>query len=471
MRILSAAVEFAPYTGHGPLGETVSNLAQALKRSGAELTLLAPYQGDGGGLRLARRLSPLSLRWGGQDLELPLWEGTLPGNVRVILLEHESFVRPDGVYGDAAGPYPDNAQRFGLFCAAVAAAACGPLSRFEVLHLHDWACGLVPYYLSQQAGPKPITVFSVYDLANQGHYPASVLPELGIPATDFHPEGLEFYGHLNFLKAGLLYSDGIVTMGRAHRREVLSEEGGHGMAGLLRHRGDALGAVPLGIDAALFDPEQDPALAMAYSVQRISGKRACKRALQDELGLEGRSDVPVLGLCPPLAHLAPLPELLAGAEAALQLGLQLAILPGLGEPAEPWQAFAEEHAERCGLLSATEESSLHQLLAGGDLLAVPNPRGPGSRAQSLAMRYGTLPLVHGKDVLETSGTGLKIGFEYGGMDRGSLQEALQRALRLFSQQKEWRLRMLEGMALDFTWAGTAERYLRFFRRRLQPTEG
>ncbi|MBM4321771.1 MAG: hypothetical protein FJ125_18000, partial [Deltaproteobacteria bacterium] len=161
MKVLMASVEFSLRPSPGGLGGIWTRLAQAMKRERAEVTLLAPFHGDrsAAGQRLARRLSGLPVTWGGRRLELPLWEGSIAGNVRVFFVEHESFSRP-GIYGDGQQDWPDNPERFGLFCKAVAAAASGML-RPAVLHLHDWPMGLVPYYLGRLGGPRPPVVLSI----------------------------------------------------------------------------------------------------------------------------------------------------------------------------------------------------------------------------------------------------------------------------------------------------------------------
>jgi len=467
MHILIAALEFAPYSQLGALGEAVSQLARGLKGEGLSVTLVAPFRGgsQAGGVRLARRLRGLSLSWQGEELELPLWEGALRGNVRLLLVEHPALSEGP-LYGDPEAPDAERAARLALLCKAVAATPGQLAHTPDVMHLHDWPMGLVPYYLSQEPGPKPPTVLSLYDLAHQGHYPGEVVSELGIPASDFHPDGLEYYGHLNFLKAGLRYADALVSMGRAHRDELLTEGGGHGMHGLLGHRQEALRAIPLGLDPTVFGPERDEFLAMPYAGASISGKRVCKRALQDELALPGRADRLLLGLVPPLRLLLPDDDLLATVRAITERGVQVAVLPGPGDDLTAWQSLAEELTDRCGVLSMDDDASLHRLLGGADLLVLPNPHAPETRPQSLALAYGTLPLLHGQGVLEQSAEGETLGFEYHPHNAPALLDAVERAQAAWQSQKDWRVRVLAGMQRDDSWQGSARRYAALSRRLL-----
>lgn len=464
MHILIAALEFAPYSALGSLGEAVSQLARGLKAEGATVTLVAPYRGgdQAGGVRLARRLRSLELTWKDEPLQLPLWEGSLQGNVRLLLVEHPTLTEGP-LYGDADAPAAEQAARLAIFCKAVAEATRQLPQRPDVLHLQDWPMGLVPYYLRALPEPRPRTVLSLYDLAHQGHFPGSVVPALGIPEEDFTPDGLEFYGHLNFLKAGLRYADALVTMGRAHRDEIFEEPGGHGMSGLLLHRRDAVHAIPLGLDTTLFGPDRDTYLAKRYDAHSISGKRVCKRALQDEIGVLGRADQLLLGLAPPLARLLPGDALISALRTVVGQGVQVALLPGVGEDLAPWQALAEELPDGCGLLDGDDEGSLHRLLGGADLLLAPNPYSPETRVQSLALAYGTLPMVHGAGVLEESVEDQALGFEYSPSTPEALVAAFERARQLWGSQKDWRVQVLAGMQRDDSWAGCGRRYARLFR--------
>jgi len=462
MRILMATVE-AVATAESGLAANFVQLCQALKREKADVTLLAPLYGSpaGGAVQLARRLRGLKVPRGDETLELPLWEGMLPGNVRLLLVEHESFPR-SGIYGDGTGDWPDNAARFGLFCQAVAAAAAPDSGLVQdVVHLHDWPTGLAAYLLqSPGTAPRPPVVYSVYNLAFQGHYPASVLPELGLPAADFHPEGLEYFGHLNFLKVGLRYADAVVAMGRAHLREITSAEGGCGMDGLLRHREGAVTGIPLGIDGVRFDPARDPSLAQPYSAATIGGKRVCKRALQDEAGLAGRSDLPLVGFVPPLTRILPAPQLREVIAEVLRHELQVVLLHEPGEEAD-FVDLAED-GEHFGLLAAAEEGAYHRLLGGADLVVVPSLFAPGSQPALEALRYGTLPVVGGEGVLERGPQGQPLGFEVATRSVAGVLQALRAARKLFRDQKQWRLAMLEGMALELSWPAAARAYLRLY---------
>lgn len=461
MKVLTASVELTLQPSLGGLGGMIVKLAQAMKREGAEVTVLAPYYGprSAAGGRLAHRLSGLAVTWQGEELELPLLEGALSGNVRIFFVEHPSFVR-SGIYGDGQQDWPDNPERFGLFCRAVAAAAAGML-RPDVVHLHDWPTGLVPYYLHREGGAHPPTVLGLYDLAFQGHFPAAHLPTLDIPPGDFTPDNLEFFGHLNFLKAGVRHADGLVAMGRDHRRAITSPEGGHGLDGLLRHRGKALVGIPLGIDEVVFSPQRDPHLAQTYGVEKIGGKRVCKRALQDELGLPGRADVPLVGFAPPLSGLlepAALPDLVAQ---SIELGMQVALLPSAEEPAPP-AALLDRFPEECGVLPAGSDEAYHRLLAGCDLLVAPGHFQVDHQPQREALRYGTLPVACGEGALEDSQQGRPLGFEAPARTTEGLLAALREAVGLYRDQKGWRLLMLEGMSLDLSWQACAREYLDFF---------
>ncbi len=466
MRIFEAAIEFAPYGHQGLLGENIGELVRALKLHEDDVTLISPYRGGTkiAGVRLARRLSPLEVRWRGELLRLPVWEGVLPGNVRLLLPEHPLFDE-GGVYGDPSMGELELAEKFGLMAASVAAAASGLGPAPDVVHVHDWPMGMVPYYLDKLAPTPPKTVFSLYNLAFQGDYPPEAMALLGIPPEDFTPDDLEFYGRLNFLKAGLVHADAIVAMGRAHLAAILSHERGHRMEGVLRFRQDALIAIPPGMDVNRFDPAKDPHIPKPYDIQSIGGKRVCKRALQDELGLEGRADELLLGLVldptdPPL----PDDALIAAVDRLTrEEGVQVCVLTHH----EPPQALADLAREREGALAVSHDGSdaaLHRLLAGVDLMAVGREDAPHRRTQATALRYGTLPVIQGTGVLEIGDKDGSLGFEYPNPTVESFVAAVEDARRLYANQKEWRILVLQGMAMDRSWAATGRRFLRLFEK-------
>src|SRR5579883_1566286 len=403
MNVLHVSSEVAPYSKTGGLGDVASALPRALasiKRGGRgdRVAVVTPaYRVDPERFALARRLRRIGLTLGGRAVEVGLLEGRLPGGageVQAFLVDHPAFDRPH-LYGDANGDYPDNDFRFALLSKAALEIARTFSFTPDVIHAHDWQAAPTLLYARRGELPSARTVLTIHNLAFQGLFPEESLDALGWGHDLYHPDGIEFWGQVSFLKAGILHADRVTTVSPRYAREIQTEEYGCGLDGYLRARGDQLVGILNGVDYDVWNPSRDLTLAAPYSVHDLEGKRACKAALQRSFGLPARPRLPLCGAVSRLTDQKGF-DLVADVleKLLVERELQVAIL-GTGERAieERLSKLAARHPTKLVVKLAYDEALAHRIYAGSDLFVMPSRWEPCGLAQMYALRYGSVPIV------------------------------------------------------------------------------
>src|SRR5712692_877359 len=295
MKILMLASEAVPLAKTGGLADVVGPLPVELARLGHEVTLALPrYAGiDSAGIKL-KKASTVQVPWRGGELDVVLETGVLgDGAVRLVCIRHDPFFARAGLYGEGGLDYPDNLDRFVLFCRAALEACRQPGKPPDVLHAHDWQTALAVAYLKTLYPKDPAwagtrALFTIHNIGYQGHFPVSAYDTTGLPWSEYTPERLEYYGQINLLKGGLVHADIINTVSPTYAREIQTAEFGYGLEGVLQVRKDRLFGVTNGIDYNVWNPATDSHLPAHYSVDDLAGKRECKTALQREMKLPAR---------------------------------------------------------------------------------------------------------------------------------------------------------------------------------------
>jgi starch synthase len=478
LRVLFVTPEVRPLVKTGGLGDVANSLPAALRRLGVDVRLLVPgYPSVLEGVknkRLRARFSSLAAG------EVRLHSAVMPDNgVPVWVVEYPPlYERDGGPYQDPYGhDWVDNAQRFALLSkvAAILGDGANPLPwRPDVVHCNDWQAGLAPAYLHYMPGRRPATVVTIHNLAFQGIYPPGTATLVGLPPESFHMEGVEYYGNLSFLKAGLYYADAITTVSPTYAREIQTEALGMGMHGLLAHRSGHLTGILNGVDQDEWNPAADAYLAQPYDAGRLAAKAASKRALQERLGLTPDPDAPLLGIVSRITHQKGVDLLLEIAPGLVAAGAQLAVL-GKGEHQleAAFKKLAHRHPKAVGAVMGFDEGLSHQIEAGADMFLMPSRFEPCGLNQMYSQRYGTPPVVHATGGLadtvvdttaETLRDGTATGFVFHNMIADEFHGCILRAIDAYGDKGIWRRIQRNGMGRDFSWRRSAEEYLALYEK-------
>ena len=463
--VLLVASEVYPLVKVGGLADFVSGLATGLAHLGWPTTVLIPrYRW----LPEGRAIATDTVTLGGQPFPVRYAEQLSAAGGRTVTVDCPPLFEFDSLSAGLDGGDPDTARSFAMLSLAALHFAAKHVPLPCVVHSNDWQTGLVPFYLRTrpelaELRANAATVFSVHNLAYQGIFDAQLLSSLDIPGSEFHVGGLEYWGQINFMKAGILGADFITTVSPTYAKEIQLPEFGFGMDGIFRQRSSDLIGIIDGVDTGSWDPASDMFLAEHYDSERLDGKRACRHALQAECGLMPNDDSLLLAVVGRLTSqkgvdllLAVLPELVAS-------GAQLVVL-GSGDPSLE-AALRQAQLAYPGRLHVHigyDEARAHWIVAGSDALLMPSRFEPCGITQLYALRYGTLPIVRSTGGLADS-VDADVGFKFERFDPRSLLDALAAAGVVFHRDPaRWRSMMVEAMRRDQSWGGTARNYARVY---------
>jgi starch synthase len=367
--------------------------------------------------------------------------------------------------------------RFACLSAAAAAIAAGavPGWRPALVHAHDWQAALAPAYLLYGGVPCP-SVLTIHNLAFQGRFDAALLPELGLPQAALSIDGVEYFGGIGFLKAGLRFATRITTVSPSYAREIAGEAGGMGLGGLIAARGRDLVGILNGIDTAVWDPATDPLIVRHFSRHRLAPRIANRAALEAAFGLDA-DDGPLFGVVSRLSHQKGLDLLLEALPALVAGGGRLALI-GAGDTAleRGFAAAAAAHPGRVGVFVGYDEARAHLCQAGSDALLVPSRFEPCGLPQLCALRYGAVPVVArtgglADTVIDANpaalAAGVATGIQFAPDDFPALADAIGRTIALYGDRATWRRLRGNGMAADVSWDGPAAAYARLYREARQ----
>ncbi len=477
-KVLLVASEATPYARTGGLGEVTPALAAALARQGCEVKIVIPYYGD-------VRNGKFSIELYCEDLEIPFLYGPLPADVfwtrdtegcAVYFIRREEFYDRAYLYGTPKGDYFDNASRFAYLSKSVFALCKRIGFRPDVLHCHDWHTALVPAYLKYVYHRDPFfattaSLMTLHNLAYQGIFTSKWFPWTGLPRAMNTVDGMEFYGKINYLKAGIVCADVINTVSPTYRKEILSEEYGYGLAGTLRRRKRDLYGILNGAAYDMWDPRSDPYLEAPFSIDAMGGKATCKKVLCDMFGIRlRRPQRPLIGMVARLTEQKGIDILVEALEGILQEDIGFVAL-GDGERTyqDMMKAFANRHPGTVAVHIGYDTGLAHRIIAGCDMFVMPSKYEPCGLSQFYCMRYGTVPIVRATGGLEDSVvefdpvTGKGTGFKFTTYSAQAFRGALEKALRTYCDKHLWKTLQKNCMKQDFSWDRAADKYLELYR--------
>ncbi|MCM2327017.1 MAG: glycogen synthase GlgA [Lysobacter sp.] len=472
--VLSVASEVFPLVKTGGLADVAGALPPALAAEGVAVrTLLPGYPAVLAALPAAATVHDWPLLNGGPAR---LLEARAAGLDLFVLDAPHLYDRPGNPYVGADGKdWPDNALRFGALGAVAAELGRGLLPAFApgIVHAHDWQAALAPAYLHYAGEPRPRTVMTVHNLAFQGQFPAELLAPLGLPPHAFAMDGVEYYGTIGFLKAGIALADRITTVSPRYAMEIRTPEFGMGLDGLLRSRAGALFGILNGIDTEYWNPATDPYLAARFDAGSIAARAANKRALQERLGLDVGDDAPLFGVVSRLTWQKGMDVLLAALPELLAHGAQLALVgSGEAELEAGMRAAAAANPGRIGVLIGFDEAAAHLVQGGSDALLVPSRFEPCGLTQLCALRYGSVPVVArvgglADTVIDANEMALVAsagnGLQFSPVTPEALALTLERAVALWRDRPTWRRLQQHAMSAEVGWQRPARQYAALYR--------
>jgi starch synthase len=469
VRVLSVASEVFPLIKTGGLADVIGALPTALKAEEIEMRTVVPgYPDVLKALRTTEKVLQFQEFYGGPARVL----GSSAAELDLFVLDAPHlFARSGNPYAAPDGSdWADNAIRFAALARIAAEIGQGAIPAFipQVVHAHDWQAGLTPAFMHYNDRPRPGTIITVHNLAYQGQFPREMLSDIGLPPESFATDGIEYYGAIGFLKAGLQLADRITTVSPTYAVEIQGPEAGMGLDGLLRARSDVLSGILNGIDISVWNPATDPSIASPFTVNTLAKRAANKAALQRRLGLRLAPDAFLLGLISRMSWQKGLDLLLENLPLVLSEGIQMILLStGDADLQARYRTAAKSHPDQIGVVIGYDEDLAHLIQAGADALLVPSRFEPCGLTQLCALRYGAIPVVSRVggladtviDANEAAVVGnVATGVQFGPVTSENLAGAIRRAKTLFHNKPAWRGMQKNGMTIDLSWHNPARHY-------------
>ncbi len=471
INVLSVASECAPLVKTGGLADVVGALPAALKKQGAAVRTIIPgYPAVMAALKKPKKVLSRRKLFGGP---FELLSAKVAGLDLLVLDAPHLYDREGNIYlGPSGHDWPDNPQRFAALCWVAAMVAKSGVEGWkpDVVHMHDWQAGLTPIYMQvQKVAQKVGTVMTVHNIAFHGLAPASQLNDLMIPSRYFTSEGIEFWGQLSALKAGLVYADKLTTVSPTYALELMTPDFGMGLDGVLRARNADLTGIVNGIDTTVWNPATDKAI---HAYKTPAGKAKNKADILQKFGLD-ESYGPLCVVVSRLTHQKGLNMLLQALPVLTARGGQIALL-GSGDTdlERAWMTEAK-HNPAVGVHIGYDEALSHKIIAGGDAILVPSRFEPCGLTQLYGLRYGTIPLVAmtgglTDTVINASPAGLSAGvangIQFQPVTTDALATALDHLCDLYEDKKTWGLLQKNAMKQPVGWEESTRQYMALYQK-------
>ena len=467
------ASEASPWAKSGGLADVLGALPDALARLGHEVATVIPRYMDAKTAPANRVLRDLRIAFGTSTYDVSVWELKAAGS-RVFFVDEPALFDRPGLYGADGKDFPDNHIRFAVLSKA-ALEISRRLFRADVIHCHDWQASLVPAFLKDPRLADPHwlglrTLLTIHNLGYQGLFDRSLLAEMGLPQQFYTVDGVEFWGQINLLKAGIVFADAISTVSAKYAEEIQTPEYGFGLEGLLRKRAGVLTGIVNGADYSRWNPQTDTLISAHYSPDNLTGKLVCKRSLLKEMGLPERAaQRPLFGI---ISRFTSQKGFDLIGEAAPQLFKDDVYMVALGNGEAKWEELfrklQEDFPEKIAVRFGYDDPLAHRIEAGSDSFLMPSRYEPCGLNQMYSLKYGTVPVVRATggldDTITSAPPNEATGFKFVDYNGKALLDAIRQASRKFADRKAWTAMMLRGMRKDFSWTASAGEYSRLYRK-------
>ncbi len=477
MKIVHAASELFPYMKTGGLADAVGALTGTFAQLGHEVSVFLP--GYRGALAhplaaKAERKFRLKVEMGDQYLSGDVYSFSPSKNLTVFLIVRDEFYDRKYPYGNGERDYEDNSDRFIFFCKAVVETMRLADLGADIVHAHDWQTALLPLLLREAERRFGVTlgmktVFTIHNIAFQGLFSAACYPRTNLPDELFSMDGLEYYGQVNFMKAGILFADRVTTVSPRYAKEIQTPEFGCGLEGVVQTRIDDLSGLINGVDSAVWNPASDKLIPARYTASDLAGKRACKAELLKVCGFDPAFQGPIFGMICRLTEQKGIDLVLANADFFTGKMCRFVIL-GAGEKRmeDALKKIALSYPDKVFVCPKHDETMSHLIESGSDFFVMPSLFEPCGLNQMYSQVYGTVPIVsrvgglfdtvRDADEDPVNGTGVMCA-----PNALELRGALERALRLYDDKARYGAVQQRGMARDFSWKTAALAYETLYR--------
>jgi starch synthase len=473
MKIGIVTSEAVPFAKSGGLADVAGTLFNVYHTEENEIYLFMPmYKTIKNIPSDLKTEGSIAIQIGSQKMEGQILSKEIEKGKTLVLIKQDHYFGRDNLYGTKQGDYPDNAERFGYFALAVLKAVDIMGINIDILHLNDWQTGLIPLFIKDKR-LNIKTLFTIHNLGYQGNFPQGILDLLHIDRKYFSPDKIEFYNNVSFLKSGIVYSDFISTVSPTYAKEIRTKEYGVGMDGILNARKNTLIGILNGIDYSLWSPETDQLIYKNYSIETVIDKEENKIKLGEEFNFDVKGK-PLYGLVGRLAGQKGIDILADALNSFLNEDIRVIIL-GTGEKELETALLnlQKKHPDKLKALIKFDEATAHKIYAASDFFMMPSRYEPCGLGQLISLKYGTLPIVREtgglKDTVDDYNeyTHCGNGISFSEPCSDDFLEAMQRAKKIYSNEKLYKQLQQNAMQCDFSWKRSADIYMKLFKQILQ----
>ena len=465
MRVLFCSSEAVPFAKTGGLADVSGTLPVALEKQGCQIKVALPKY------RCVKTQSNTA---------------KMGKAIDVLLIENNRYFDRQSLYGENGSDYPDNLERFAFFCKQILDLLKERDFCPQIIHCNDWQTALIPVYLKTIFRDDPFfsqtkTIFTIHNLAYQGLFPKEQFPHAEVDWQLFNMRALEFYGKVNLLKGGLVFSRFITTVSPTYARQIQTLKFGCGLDGVLRERSKDLFGIINGLDYQNWNPVSDDKIFKRFATEHLEDKYVNKEKLQQELSLPCNRDVPLLGTIGRLAEQKGVELTISALGKIAKLDLQFVLL-GRGEAKYHilLEKIKQKGYRNISINLRFDPILAHKIYAGCDMFLMPSNFEPCGLGQLISLKYGTIPIVRKtggladtiidyqreeeRGPVTTSCKGAGTGFVFEKYSSRQMLKTIMEALRLYKNREKWRKLMLKAMDCDFSWEASAKKYIKLYNR-------
>ena len=481
MKIAFVSSEILPFAKTGGLADVSGVLPRVLAQSGIEVTAFIPLYSQINkakhNIRKIENIEPITLLYESEKFLIDLYTAKIPdSNVDTVFIDcPELYDRPTLYTLE-----PDEGKRFGLFNRAVMEAIIKLDLSLDIIHCNDWQTGLIPYLLKENYAGESVfkntsSVFTIHNIAYQGIFSIDLIRGLSLNESYNYPMGpLEYFGKINFLKAGLVFADVITTVSETYSKEILTEEFGAGMEGILKERKNRLHGILNGVDYNEWDPSKDKLIAKTFSVKNLSGKHENKIKLLEKAGFHNSENIPLIGIVSRMVEQKGTEIFIEIVDELMKHEMRFVVLgSGTKEYEQMYLSISKKYPDKFYIEFGYDNQLAHLIEAGSDIFLMPSRYEPCGLNQIYSLKYGTVPIVrftggladtvHDSELLGENGD-TWTGFIFREFSGSALLETILRAIDTYNDKTLWEKIMINGMEKDYSWERSAQKYIDIYKK-------